>query len=141
VLIIAFGCATGEERQVKEPEDATTSPQAGIDQTLLGEWVTAATSAGHYDGVLQLSADGTFREEDKFRSDGSVQKVEGRFTFSASPSGEAVVLTVEKLDGNPVSGGPPIELSFDRKAQTLTNPFPGVVYVRRTNGGRISGGR
>jgi hypothetical protein len=95
---------------------------------------TEATSADHYDGVLHLSANGKFKGEDKFRVDGSIQKVAGKFTLNASRSGEVVILTVEMLDGKSVSGGPPIELSFDRKEQTLTNPFPGVVYRRGANG-------
>lgn len=126
-LIFAAGCG----QETKDVANATPKPRAGIDQALLGEWVTAATSANHYDGVLHLAANGTFREEDKFRKDGTVQKVEGSFTLKTGSAGEVVMMAVEKLDGKSVPGGPPIELNFDRKAQNLSNFLPGVVYTRR----------
>jgi hypothetical protein len=108
------------------------------EKAVLGEWVTVATSAGHYDGVMQLDANGTFREEDKFRKSSDTQKVEGSYTFTSKPSGGVVSLTVLKLDGKAVPhGGPPIELNFDSKEQILSNLFPGVIYARRAEADRV----
>jgi len=131
LLTFAAGCGSGDDSYTKNQDPAAEVAETQIHDDLVGRWETVATSADQYDGVLRLSAEGTFTEEDTFRPSGKVQKVEGTFTVREGTTGSVVILTVTKLDGNSVSGGPPIELTHDRKGQTLTNQFPGVVYARQ----------
>lgn len=129
------GCAQNSDDEA--PQTKPIPPTKRIDKAVLGEWVTAATSAGHYDGVMHLSADGSFKEVDTFRRSTSKQSAEGTFTIGHGSKGEVVTITVRKLDGKAVSGGPPLELDFDRKQQILSNPFPGTIYSRRGNEARV----
>ncbi|HSI73587.1 MAG TPA: hypothetical protein VK934_10470 [Fimbriimonas sp.] len=130
IVIISWGCSspTSEDRKSVPAQVSSGAEVQSTDKALLGQWVTAATSAGHYEGKLSMEADGTFKEVDTFKKDGKKDTVEGTFTLRTEADREVLTLAINRENGSPASGS--LELEFKRKEEVLLQIFPGTVYAR-----------
>jgi hypothetical protein len=125
--LLACGCAAKAPSVEAPSQQGEPTP---ADPDLVGVWVTIATSAGHYDDVLTLDGDWTFRSETTFRKDGTQEVTTGRYSLQSRGGRETLVLVPEVYNGDPVPGEYPLPLDFDRREQRISQMFPGVAYVR-----------